>query len=113
MYQTYLYRSLPQLLSPLQTTTFLSFIAQSRLLFPLLSLSYCSFIRCKLIAPHTGDGTRLVSILIMVCALTTGNTLPICSQCICQMIGVYTAHPLRSVCYNAPSYVSITNGIPW
>lgn len=72
----------------------------------------CSLIRCKLIAPHMGDGTRLVSILIMVCGLAAGNTLPICSRRICQMIGVYTPHPLRSVCHNATSYISITHRIP-
>lgn len=87
-------------------------IAQSPLLCPLLSLFSCSLIRCKLIAPHMGDGTRLVSILIMVCGLAAGNTLPICSQRICQMIGVYTPHPLRSVCHNATSYISITHRIP-
>lgn len=87
-------------------------IAQSPLLFPLLTLFSCSLIRCKLIAPHMGDGTRLVSILIMVCGLAAGNTLPICSQRICQMIGVYTPHPLRSVCHNATSYISITHRIP-
>lgn len=80
--------------------------------FPLLTLFSCSLIRCKLIAPHMGDGTRLVSILIMVCGLAAGNTLPICSQRICQMIGVYTPHPLRSVCHSATSYISITHRIP-
>lgn len=88
--------------------------AQSPILFStLFSLMFsCSLIRCKLIAPHMGDGTRLVSILIMVCGLAAGNTLPICSRRICQMIGVYTPHPLRSVCHNATSYISITHRIP-
>lgn len=91
---------------------FFFFVAQSLLLFPLLTLFSCSLIRCKLIAPHMGEGTRLVSILIMVCGLAAGNTLPICSWRICQMIGVYTPHPLRSVCHNATSYISITHRIP-
>lgn len=47
----------------------------------------------------------------MVCGLAMGNTLPICSQRICQMIGVYTPHPLRSVCHNV-TYISITHRIP-
>lgn len=58
-----------------------------------------------------GDGT-LVSILIMVCGMAAGNTLPICSQRICQMIGVDTPHPLRSVCHNVTSYNSVTHRIP-
>lgn len=75
-------------------------------------LSSCSLIRCKLIAPHMGDGTRLVSILIMACGSAAGNTLPICSRRICQMIGVYTPHPPRSVCHDATPYISITRSIP-
>lgn len=97
---------------PSQTTTRFFSIAQSPPLFPVLTLFSCSLIRCKLIAPHMGDGTRLVSILIMVCGLAAGNTLPICSRRICQMIGVYTPHPLRSVCHNATFYISITHRFP-
>lgn len=80
---------------------------RSTYLWPRASFS-CSLIQCELIAPHMGGGTRLVSILIMVCGSAMGNRLPICSQRICQMIGVYTAHPLRRVCHNATSYISIT-----
>lgn len=42
----------------------------------------------------------------------TGNTLPICSPCVCQMIGVYTPRPLRDVCHGVTSYISITARSP-
>lgn len=82
------------------------------LLFPLLARFSLSLIRCKWIAPHMGDGTRLVSLLIMVCGLAAGNALPICSQRICQMIGVYMPHPPRRVCHGVISNISITHSIP-
>ncbi len=75
MYQTrHNFSSSPQFLpSSSRAITFFSLsIAQSPQLFPFLILFSCSLIRCKLIAFHMGDGTRLVSILIMVCGLAGG-----------------------------------------
>lgn len=44
--------------------------------------------------------------------LATGNTLPICLPCLCQMIGVYTPRPPRRVCHSVTSYISITPRSP-
>lgn len=75
------------------------------------SISPC-LIWCKLIAPHCEDAARLVSVPITARDSATGNTLPICSPCVCQMIGVYTPRPLRHIRHSVTSYISITHRGP-